>query len=146
MTLILGIVAVAFGAVGWVGQGISSISFPFAQRHGLQEKSATADALCLGAERTAAIWDSLVLWTLPVAGILMILDNPWWPYAALVAGGIHLDAGGREAAKHHALRTHGVRVGDASDKLKAAGAYASLVVIGLLMVIWASWTLISMGR
>ena len=30
------------------------------------------------------------------AGLLMLWDHPWWPFAALVAGGVYIDAAGRE--------------------------------------------------
>jgi hypothetical protein len=141
MRLVLGAVAVVFGAFGWIGQGISAISFPLAQRLGLQEKDDVADSLFLDAERNAARWDSLVLWSLPLAGILMLIDNDWWPYVALIAGGVHVDAGGREAAKYLALRKNGVRVGSAKDVRTAVGAYIALIVIGLWMLAFAVWAI-----
>jgi hypothetical protein len=111
MRTTLGIVCILFGALGWIGQIISGINYELAQKLGLQEKSEGTDPLFRLTERNAARWDSVVLWTLIVAGILMLLNSAWWPPIALVAGGIYLDAAGREAVKCWSLKQSGVRTG-----------------------------------
>ncbi|HOW97110.1 MAG TPA: hypothetical protein P5567_08100 [Kiritimatiellia bacterium] len=111
MRNILGVVCILFGALGWIGQLISAVNYALAQRLGLQEKSEGTDPLFRTAERNAARWDSLVLWTLILAGVLMLLDSRWWPPVALVAGGIYLDGAGREVAKVWSLKSQGIRIG-----------------------------------
>jgi len=137
MRIVLGTICVLFGLLGWVGQFLSSVNFPLAQRLGLQEKGEGTDALFRLVELNGARWDSVVLWTLPAVGILMLLDHAWWPCLALVAGGIHIDTGGREAAKYLGLFRSGVRVGDAGDRKKAYGTYLFLTGIGLWLTAYA---------
>jgi hypothetical protein len=110
-----GIVWVVLGSIIVIGQFISTIDFRLAQKLGLQEKDDGTDPLFRRLELNTARWDLVVLWTLPAAGFLMLVDHAWWPYVALVAGGIHVDTAGRETAKVLGLRTHGVRTGSERD-------------------------------
>ncbi len=103
----------------------------------MQEKRDTTDPLYWRLERNTAIWDLLVNWTLPVAGVLMLLDHSWWPFVALVAGGVYADQGGREIAKVVGLRSEGVRVGTEGG-VRFALAFLSLwAALGLFVGIYA---------
>lgn len=146
MRIILGIICLLFGGIGWLGQLISGINFPLAQRLGLQEKSEGADSLYLQAELKAARWDSFVLWTLAAAGILMLINHYWWPYLSLIAGGIYLDGGGREAAKYLSLRKSGVKVGTSKDTKLAAAFFTLMIVVALWVIIYAMWFLAAPGK
>jgi hypothetical protein len=116
MTLtVTGIACVFFGLVGFVGQFVSTVDFSLAQGLGLQEKDDGTEPLYRRLERSTARWDLFVLWTLPAAGVLMLVGHPWWPYLALVAGGVHVDTAGREAAKALGLRRHGVKTGSEKE-------------------------------
>ncbi|MFZ5865433.1 MAG: hypothetical protein ACOYXY_06110 [Thermodesulfobacteriota bacterium] len=141
MRIVLGLFFVCFGLFGWVGQLISGFNYSLAQRLSLQEKSEGTDPLFRLAELNAARWDACVLWTLPLAGVLMLLNHPWWPYVALVAGGIHLDAGGRELAKSLSLRKGGVKIGSPKDWTIAKAFLSLLVLIGLVTIAYALWAL-----
>lgn len=131
-----------FGGIGWVGQLISGINYPLAQRLGLQEKSEGTDPLFQRAETNAARWDSFVLWTLLAAGILMLINNHWWPYVSLVAGGIYLDGAGREVAKCISLSKEGIRIGTPKDLKIAAVFFIAMSVIALWVIIYAIWFLV----
>ncbi len=112
MTLtVTGIVCVVFGLVCVVGQLISVVNFELAQKLGLQERNDATEPLYRRLELNTARWDLVVLWTLPATGILMLVDHAWWPYMALVAGGIFVDTAGRETAKVLGLGKHGVKTG-----------------------------------
>jgi hypothetical protein len=141
MRIVLGLFFVFFGLFGWVGQLISGVHYSLAQKLGLQEKSEGTDPLFRLAERNTARWDTFVLWTLPLAGVLMLLNNPWWPYVALVAGGIHVDAGGRELAKSLGLRKGGVAIGTPKDWTIAKAFLSVLALIGLVTIAYALWAL-----
>jgi hypothetical protein len=134
MRIIFGLVFVVIGALFYASQLLSSINFALAQRLGLQEKAEHADPLCFRLELGTARWDSLSLWMVPVAGILMLLDHSWWPYAGLIGGGVYVDAGGREAVKYLGLRAHGVRVGTVNELRLGFGVFALLIIIGVLMI------------
>ena len=146
MRIVLGIICVLFGGLGWVGQAISAINFPLAQRLGLQEKSEGIDSVYQQAELNAARWDSLVLWTLIAAGILMLINHYWWPYLSLIAGGIYLDGGGREAAKYLSLRKSGVRVGSSKELKMAATLFILMMVVALWVIIYAMCFLAAQGK
>ena len=123
--------------VGWllyVGQVISVVNFPLAQRLGLQESPENADPLVRPVELWAARWDLVWLWTLPAAGILMLMNHAFWPYAAMIGGGAYVDAGGREGAKILGLREHGVRTGSDGEHRLAMAVFAYLIAIGLLSI------------
>ncbi len=137
MQATLGIICIVLGMVGWGGQLVSAVAFRRAQRWKLQEKNEHTDPLFRTAELHAARWDALVLWTLIAAGVLMVVDHAMWPLAALVAGGIHLDAGGREAAKHIAFRKQSVRVGAPVNIKLAYGTFLVLALIGLVLIFYA---------
>jgi len=131
MLVTTGIICVVFGLVGFGGQLLSAVSWPLAQRLGLQERDDVTDALFRRLERNTARWDLLVLWTLPACGALMIVDHPAWPIAALVAGPLHVDTAGRELAKVLGLRAEGVAVGSAKSFAVLCGLFASMAAIGL---------------
>lgn len=124
----------AFLWLVYLGQLISSIDFPLAQRLGLQEKPDGADPLFSHLEQGVARWDLLSLWTLPVAGVLLLMDHALWPYVALIGGGVFIDTGGREATKWLRLRGHGVRVGTAQEFQLAMGLFTFLIVVGAVAI------------
>jgi hypothetical protein len=142
MRIILGIICVIFGGIGWIGQLISGISYPLAQRLGLQEKDEGTDPIYRRAEKNAARWDSFVLWTLLVAGILMLMNNSWWPLLSLIAGGIYLDGAGREFAKYISLRKGGIKVGTPKDLNIAVFFFLLMAVISIWVMIYAIWILV----
>ena len=133
MRIVLGIICILFGGLCWGGQVLSSINYPLAQKLGLQEKSEGTDPLFRRAEINAAKWDSLILWTLWLSGVLMLTNNPWWQYLSLIAGGIYLDTAGREAAKLLSLSKAGVGIGSPKD-LKIVVIFFSAMCI---IAIWA---------
>lgn len=137
MRIALGIICVLFGGFGWVGQAISGFNYPLAQRLGLQEKNEWTDPLFRRAETNTARWDILVLWALPVAGILMLFNHPWWPCLSLVAGGIYLDTAGRETAKYLSLHRSGIGSGSPRDLKVAAFSFTLMAVIALWAIIYA---------
>ena len=137
MTIMLGLLALVAGTIGMVGQLVSAIDFRLAQRLGFQERDEGTDAVYRRLELHTARWDVFVLWTLPVAGILMLLGHPWWPYTALLAGGINLDAGGREAAKLLGARAAGVRVGTPRQARVGLGVLGTLALLGLALIVYS---------
>ena len=141
MLTVTGIVVLAFGGLLYAGQLLSTVDFALAQKLGLQEKAENADALFSHLELNAARWDLFVLWTLPAAGILMLLGHAWWPYAALVAGGVSVDTGGRETAKVFALKREGVRVGAPKEYRLVLGVFGGFLVVGLWLVVYGLWAL-----
>ena len=137
MRVALGVLCVLFGSVIWFGQIISSVNYELATRVGLQEPTSETDPLFQRAELNTARWDCVVLWTILAAGILMLLNNSWWPYFALIAGGVYIDTGGREIAKWASLKAEDVRTGSTKDAI-VGGIVFSLMIIGGLCLISAA--------
>jgi hypothetical protein len=133
----LGIVAFLLGSFFVVGQLISAVNFSFAQKLGLQEKDDETEPLFRRLELNTARWDLVVLWSATLAGALMLVDNSWWPYVALIAGGIYVEASGREAAKHLGLRAQGVRIGGAPEVRVYFATLGVMAAVGLGLIAYA---------
>jgi hypothetical protein len=133
----IGWMLIIFPGILYVGQVISSIDFPLAQRLGLQENPNEADPLLQRAERYAAYWDLVTLGWMPLAGILMVLDNSFWPIAALFSGAIYLDAAGREAAKNLSFKHEGIRIGAPTQQKLFFSTYIIMAVLALVVLIYS---------
>jgi hypothetical protein len=129
----VGIVATLAGLLA-AGQLLSVLSWPLAQRLGLQERAAGADPLFTRLERNTARWDQFTMWWLPLAGVLMLADHSWWPQLALLGGAAYVDTGGREAAKLLALRGGGVRVGGEREQRTYLVGTAVMAAAGLAVI------------
>jgi hypothetical protein len=139
---VTGIVCVVFGSIVVIGQLISTVNFGLAQNLGLQEKDADTEPLYRRLELKTAGWDLFVLWTLPAAGVLMLVDHPWWPYLTLVAGGVCVDTAGRETAKVLGLRRHGVKTGSKKERRLYFSFSGPMMLIGLWCVAYGFASLI----
>lgn len=133
MNIIWGAILIIFtGILCWLGQVINASSPTLAARIGLTEPESDVDPTYFVDGRGEAIWDALILWTLPVAGILLILNNPWWVYFGLVGGGMYLYFAGRMLVVRLAMQRHGIRIG----KPETVKLYnAVLILWGLLAVV-----------
>ena len=129
MTIVVAILCLAMGIL-YAGQLVSVANLGLAQRLGLQEKPESADPLFTRLEVWTARWDLVVLWTLPVAGILILIDHSWWPFMAMIGGGVFVDTGGREWAKYLGLRQEGVRTGSPSEQRTLVIVFAVMIVVG----------------
>jgi hypothetical protein len=137
MQILLGWILIIFPGILYVGQIISTISFPLAQRLGLQEQADKADALVQRAERYAAYWDLLTLGWLPAAGVLMLLDHSAWPLLAFFGAAIYLDTSGREAAKFLSFKHEGLRMGSSSQSKFFFSTYFFMAFLALWTLIYA---------
>lgn len=136
VTIAIGIIAIAIGGLLFAGQVVSVTNLELAQRLGLQESPERTDPLFGRLEVWTARWDVLTLWVLPLAGLLMILDHSWWPYLAMIGGGIGADTGGREIVKYLGLKEQGVRLGETSEQRLLFGAMAVLAIVGVLIAVY----------
>jgi hypothetical protein len=78
---------------------------------GLTESESGVDPTFYADVRGEAIWDTIILWTLPVVGILLILNNALWAYFGLVGGGSYLYFAGRGIVVRLAMQRRGIRIG-----------------------------------
>lgn len=135
MEIILGWIMIIFPGILVVGQAISSINFSLAQRLGLQENPEHTDLLVQTAERYAAYWDLITLTWMPLSGLLIVVDNSYWPIVSLIAGAIYFDTSGREAAKMLSFKHQGVRIGPPTQHKFFFSTYFMMATLGIIVII-----------
>jgi hypothetical protein len=112
MNLIWGAILIIFTLIlCWLGQVVNAFSPTLAARLGLTEAESDVDPTFFVDGRGEAIWDAMILWMLPVAGILLIMNRPYWAYFGLVGGGMYLYFAGRMIVVRLAMQQRGIRIG-----------------------------------
>ena len=133
MNLIWGGVLIVFTLIlCWLGQVISALWPTAATKAGLTEPEDEVDPTYYVDVRGEAYWDMAILWTLPAAGILLILDSPHWVYFGLVGGGMYLYFAGRGIIVRLVMQRRGIRIGQ-PQTLKLF--YAVLTLWGLIALV-----------
>lgn len=132
MNAFWGIVVVVLSLLSWGGQTVVWFAPATGVRMSLSEAEPDVEPTYWADIRGEARWDFLTLWTLVVAGALLIMDNPAWAYFGLVGGGIYLYFAGRGISTRVAMQRRGLRIGDTqSVKL----GYAFLTIWGVMALI-----------
>ncbi|HET6443431.1 MAG TPA: hypothetical protein VFI27_02535 [candidate division Zixibacteria bacterium] len=133
MSIIWGIILIVFTLIlCWLMQVINAISPALAAKLGVAEAEDEIDRTFFLDGRGKAIWDALILWTLPVAGILLLLDDPSWAYFGLVGGGMYLYFAGRGLMVRRVLGQHDIAIGEAGTRKLYNGV---LFLWGLIAVV-----------
>lgn len=133
-----GIVILVLGLLAWGGQALSALSRPAAVRLGLSEAPSAIDPAFDADVRGEAAWDLLTLWTLPLAGLLLVLGEPNWAYLGMVGGGMYLYFGGRGIAQRLTMARGGIPIGQPIAVRAAIVALAIWAVAGLVTVLVAA--------
>lgn len=140
MTTIWGIILFIISSIGYIGQVISAIWPETAVKLGLMEAEDEVDQTFFADVRGEAYWDSVILWTLPAAGILLALNNPLWVYFGLVGGGMYFYFAGRGIVVRRVMQRHGIQIGEPGS-LKVVFTFLTLwglaAMITLIMAIAA---------
>jgi hypothetical protein len=126
MGVLWGVAALLLSLLCWGGQAISWFAPATGVRLTLMESEDSVEPSYFADIRGEALWDTLTLWTMPVAAVLLIADNAAWPYFGLVAGGMYVYFAGRGIFTRRALQHHGFRI----------GAEANVKVGFLFLAIW----------
>ena len=132
MDIIITIVIIFFSLLAWLGQLVTALSHKHAARLGLAEDESEVDPAFLADLHGEALWDTIILWILPVAGILFLLNNSWWTYFGLVGGGTYLYFAGRGIIVRLSMQRRGIRIGK-PETIKVA--YIFLSIWGLLAIV-----------
>lgn len=134
MGMAWGFVVVALSVVCWGGQAVSWLAPATAVRFSLAEGEDTVDPTFFADVRGEAVWDTLTLWTMPVAGVLLIADNAAWTYFGLVGGAMYVYFAGRGVSTRIAMRRRDVQIGTPQN-----------VTLGLVFLsIWGVMGLVTM--
>jgi hypothetical protein len=133
MHLTWGVILIVFTLIlGWLSQVVNALFPKSAERVGLNEKEAEVDPAFWADSRGEAAWDALSLWTLPVAGLLLVAHHPAWVYFGLIGGGMYLYFSGRAIAVRMSMQRRGIRIGPPGYvKL----VYALMVLNGTISVV-----------
>ncbi len=115
MDLIWGVAIIALGLLAWVGQAISWLAPAAAARLSLADAEGSVDDAFWADGRGEALWDAFTLWTLPLAGLLLLANHEAWTWLGLVGGGMYAYFSGRGILTRLELRRRGHRIGDPSS-------------------------------
>ena len=140
MNIAWGVVVIVLSMVCWGGQLISVLAPRRAAELGLADTESQVDRTFWLDSRAEALWDVVILWTMPVAAGLLIVDHRWWPYFGLVGGGSYLYFAGRGIAVRLLLRRRGVRVGSEADVrvgLAALAIWGAMAVVTIVAAVVA---------
>lgn len=132
MNIFWGAILTIISSIGWLGQIISAANPILAARLGLIEPEADVDPTFYADIRGETYWDSAILWMLPVAGVLLLLNNPVWVYFGLIGGGMYLYFAGRGIVVRRLMQRRSIRIGK-PDSLKVI--YIFLTLWGLAAAI-----------
>lgn len=137
MNIAWGLVLIVLGLLAWGGQTLSWVAPDLASRLGLTEEAATTEPAFYADVRGEAIWDAFTLWTLPLAGILLLVDSSAWPAWGLIAGSVYIYFGGRGVLARRELAKRKLRAGSASELRAAFVMLPVWAIAGLITVIAA---------
>jgi hypothetical protein len=132
-----GIVIVVLGLLAWAGQLVSWLAPATAVRLSLMEAEADVEPVFWADIRGEARWDAVTLWTMPVAGVLLIADRPSWAYFGLVGGGMFLYFAGRGISARLAMQRRGFRIGAASSVTLGYTVLGVWAVMALVTIVAA---------
>jgi hypothetical protein len=132
MGIVWGFVVAALSLLCWGGQAVSWLAPATAVKLTLMEGEDTVEPVYYADVRGEARWDTLTLWTMLVAGALLMINNPAWPYFGLVGGGMYLYFAGRGISTRLIMQRRGHRIG-ALQNVRVG--YAFLTVWGIMALI-----------
>jgi hypothetical protein len=143
MNLIWEVILISVPLKCWIGQIIIALSPKVAAKIRITEPESNVDPTFFADFRGEAIWGALSLWTLPVAGILLIINNTLWTYFGLVGGGMYLYFVGRGITSRLTMQRHNINIGK-SKNLKLNYLFLTLwAIIAIITIIIAVATLTS---
>ncbi|MDH3261800.1 MAG: hypothetical protein OEM84_12630 [Acidimicrobiia bacterium] len=132
-----GIVIVLLSLLAWGGQTLNWFAPNAAGKLNLTEAEDTVEPTYWADIRGEALWDSLTLWTMVPAGILLMVDDAAWAYFGLVGGGIYVYFAGRGILTRLEMQRRGFRIGKAENVKLGLAALAVWGLMGLLAIVAA---------
>lgn len=137
MATLWGIVVLVLGLLAWAGQVISWLAPDTAVRLSVMESEDSVEPSFYADVKAEAMWDSLTLWTMVAAGVLLLTGSSWWTYFGLVGGSMFVYFAGRGIASRRSIQRAGFSVGASKTVAQAYVFLALWGSIGLVTVIAA---------
>jgi len=141
MQLIWGIVVVALSLLAWGGQVGAWLVPTAAVKLTLMEAEEDVEPAFWADIRGEAIWDSLTLWPMVVAGILLIADSADWAYFGLVGGGSYVSFAGRGIFTRVAMLRRSLRIGSQPNVMQGLVFLAIWGIMGLVTIVAGIYSL-----
>jgi hypothetical protein len=138
MNLIWGVILISVTLKCWIGQIITAFSPKVAAEIRIAEPESDVDPTFFVDMRSAAIWDALSLWTLPIAGILLIINNNLWTYFGLIGGGMYLYFVGRTIISYLILHRYKINIGRAKKlkvKLMILALWGFVAIVTIIIAV-----------
>jgi len=141
MDAVWAVILIVLSLLAWGGQVIYAISPRLGAKLGVGEAKSDVHPVFFIDARGEAIWDSMILWSLLVAGILLLFSHPLWPYFGLVGGSCYLYFAGRNLITRRMLQRHDISIGSLKS-IKIAYVFVSIWgIVGLVTIFMAASTL-----
>jgi hypothetical protein len=137
MGVVWGLVIAVLALVCWGGQALALFAPTTAERFGLADLEAEVDPVFYADGRGEALWDTATLWTLLVAGVLLMFDSDAWPYFGLGGGAMYVYFAGRGIFARRAMQRMGQRIGSVASVKTALAALTIWGMAGMITVIAA---------
>jgi hypothetical protein len=138
VNVLWGVVVTLLSLLAWGGQALSWFAPATAVKLSLMEAEDDVEPTFWADMRGEAIWDTLTLWTMMVAGVLLIADQQAWPYFALVGGGMYLYFGGRGIVARAAMLRRNLRIGDRRNVLLGfvfSAIWATMAIVTIVAAV-----------
>ena len=136
-----GVVVVGLSVLAWGGQVLAWLAPRTAVRLGLMEAEEDVDAAFWADVRGEAAWDALTLWTMVVAGALLVADVDTWAQFGLLGGGVYVYFAGRGLLVRRSLLRHRVRIGPPASVRTASVFLGISGAMGLVTIGFAAGAL-----
>jgi hypothetical protein len=131
------IILIAIPGFAFFGQLISCVFPRIAERAGLTAGETEVDPAYYADLRGEAFWDALILWTLPVAGLVGLLKNDLWTPLCLIGGGMYIYFSGRGIFARISYLKRSIRIGGRSETYVAIIFLFVWGLTGVLAIILA---------
>ncbi len=139
MITLIGIVVIVVGLIVWVGQALSFLAPDIATKLGVNSPEEEMDqSLYIIETKANGLSDILLTWTLPLSGLLMILDHEAWPYLALIGGGIYIYFALLTIFARIFLKRRGKKVGRLSSQITAYVFSGIWILSSITMIVLAT--------
>ena len=138
LAFVWGVVVLLVSLLGWGGQAVSWLAPATAEKLTLTEPEDTVEPAYWADIRAEAMWDTLTLWTLVVAGVLLVFDRQAWAYFGLVGGGMYVYFAGRGVLARLEMQRRGLRVGAPQNVTAAYALLTMWGIMGLVTIIAAT--------
>lgn len=137
MRIIWGAVITLISGFGFLGQLICALWPETAQKLSLMERDSEVDSVFFADAKGEAAWDAIILWVLPLAGVLLIMGVPAWAYFGLTGGGMFLYFSGRGILVRILMNRQNIRIGSRQSLTEAFIFLTLWALIAILAIVLA---------